>query len=317
MARIQISKNLINSIASQDNQDYLEKVQNTLTGVLSASVNELSEKLSCVTKNNVVLQPINEVLNGAFCDNSTFVYLLGVENAQLEISTAKKSNYWAELWRRFKYAWANRRKKKKNKKKKIDAQENKVEIKDISKYSIYDLTQDFQQAIANNLSETSIIYSSANQILILGKDDFGSNTKIKIYVVSKNEKYFRYYAGRRKGYIDIDVTSRCDMINQKIQKVGHDFILILKILNVLFYNANGRLPNQIFMESILYSIPDELYNGDDIHSIFVKIINYLSIKTIKNIMSINNNDKTIFTDEICGEETYAFIKMMNFIANND
>ncbi len=317
MAKVQISKNLINSIASQNNEIYLERTQNLVRSVVSASVEELAEKVSYVTKNNVVLQPVNELLSGAFCDNSQFVYFLGIENAQLELNTAKKTNFWRELWQRFKLAWQNRRKRRKKKKKKDD----KVEVdnskpQDMSKYSIYDLGVDFQKAVSNQLSATSLIYLNGNEILILGKEDFGANTKIKIYLVNSNESLFRYYAGKRKGFIDIDLNARCEALNTKIKNAGENFIKILKIFNVLFYNANNRLPNQVYMESVLCSVPDELFEGEDIYKAFVKVVNYLSIKTIKNTPSINNPEKTIFTDSVCGEETYGFTRMMEFISNN-
>lgn len=317
MAKIKVSKSLIESIASQDNNVYIEKTQNLIRNVISASVQELSEKVSYVTNNNVVLQPVNELLNGAMCDNSQFVYFLGIENAQLELNTAQKTNFWRQLAQRLKFAWKNRRNKKKKKKKANLSELEVSDNQDMEKYAIYDLTCDLQKSIANQLSETSIIYSSNNQLLILGKDDFGSNTKIKIYIVNNNADVYRFYAGKRKGFIDININARCDALNEKINLIGDNFITILKILNVIFYNANGRIANQVFMESVLYSVPNEIFEGDDIYKVFIKIINYLSIKTIKNTMSINNHEKTIFSDEICGNETFAFTKMMDFLSQHD
>lgn len=317
MAKIQITRNLINSIASQNNEIYLEKTQNLVRNVVSDSVENLAEKVSYVTKNNVVLQPVNELLNGAFCDNSQFVYFLGIENAQLELNTAKKTNFWRELLQRFKFAWKNRRKRK-NKKKKADINDvESTKPQDINKYSIFDLGVDFQKALSNQLSSTSLIYLSGNEILILGKEDFGANTKIKIYLVNSNENLFRFYAGKRKGFIDIDLNARCEALNSKIKNSGENFIKILKILNVIFYNANNRLPNQVYMESVLCNVPDELFEGEDIYKVFVKVVNYLSIKTIKNTPSINNREKTIFTDIVCGEETFGFTKMMEFISQHE
>lgn len=320
MAKITLSKNLVNSIASQNNEVYIEKTQNLVKEIVSASVSYLTEKVSYVTNNNVVLQPVNELLTGGFCDNSQFIYFLGVENAQLEINTSKSTDFWRNFLQRFKTAWANRRKKKPRKKKKKKAEAVEKELQkpqDMAKYSIYSLTADFQQALANQVSETTIIYLNSNQISIVGKDDFGANTKIIIYLVNYNSEVFRYYAGKKKGFIDININERCNALNSKIESVGEDFITILKIFNMLFYNSNNRLPNQVFMESVLCSVPEELFKGEDIYSIFVKIVNFLSIKTIKNISSINNPAKTIFTDEICGSDAYGFTKMMEFISQHD
>lgn len=318
MAKITLSKNLINSIASQNNEVYIEKTQSLVKEIVSASITNLTEKISYVTDKNVVLQPVNELLSGAFCDNSQFIYFLGIENAQLEINTSKSTDFWRNFLQRFKTAWANRKKKKSRRKKKKKTEEKEIQNpQDMAKYSIYSLTADFQQALANQVSETTIIYLNSNQISIVGKDDFGANTKIKIYLVNYNSEVFRYYAGKKKGFIDININNRCNALNLKIEKTGEEFITILKIFNMLFYNSNNRLPNQVFMESILYSVPDELFKGEDIYGIFVKIVNFLSIKTIKNISSINNPAKTIFTDEICGADAYGFTKMMDFISQHD
>lgn len=319
MSKIKISKSLINSIATQNNNVYLEKTHDLVKEVVSASVLSLTEKLSYVTTNNVVLQPVNELLSGAFCDNSEFVYFLGIENAQLELNTAKSTNFWSKIAQRFKYAWENRRKKKRKKrKKKKSVEENEPQKpQKMENYSIYNLAVDFQSALANQLSETSIVYLNSNLITLIGKEDFGANTKIKLYVVNCNDEVFRYYAGKRRGFIDVNLTSRCDQINNKIKDAGENFITILKIFNVLFYNANSRLPNQVFMESVLFNVPNELFKGEDIYNVFVKIVNFLSIRTIKNTPSINNLDKSIFSDEICGEETYGFTKMMSFISQHD
>lgn len=318
MAKIKISKSLINTIASQNNEIFLQKTQDMVKNIVSASVEELAGKVSYVTINNVVFQPVNELLSGAFCDNSQFVYFLGVENAQLELNTAKKTNFWRKFWQKFKSAWSNRWKRHKKKKKKNDDSEIAItKPADMSNYSIYNLAQDLQLALANQLTETSLVYLNGNEILILGKEDFGTNTKIKIYVVSNNEEVFKFYAGQRKGFIDVNINARCDALNKKLATCGENFIKMLKIFNTLYYNANGSLPNQVYMESVLCNIPDDLFVGEEIYKVFVKIVNYISIKTIKDTKSINNPTKTIFSDIVCGNSTYGFTKMMNFISEHE
>lgn len=320
MAVINVSKDLINNIANQENKKFIKSTTKLVNQIISASIKDLSEKISFVSMKNVVLQPANELISGAFIDNSNFVYFLGVENYQLEINTSKKIPFWQNFKERLKLAWINRkriykRKKKHHKSKRNDNlhQNNIAKSFDINKYTIYNLTEDIQNTIINYLSETSMVYLNNNILQIIGKDDFGSNTKIIIYVLSYDGNYFKYFAGKKKGYINININNRLKILSEKYSSIGDNFINILKIFNSLYYNTNGNNCNQIFIESILCSVPEDLFYGDDIYKIFVKIVNHLSIKPLREVKSINDSNLTIIKDEVCGNCILGFNKMMNKI----
>ncbi len=319
MSNVNISKDIINNIANQENKKFVKNINKLIMQLVNDSMQDLSNSISFISAKNVVLQPINELVSGAFIDASNFVYLLGIENIQLELNTAKKMSFLRNLKERFKYAWQNRKliykrrkKHRKKSKKELEKIEEKKEV-DFNNYTIYSLAEDLQNSIVNYLSETSMVYLNGNLLQIIGKDDFGSNTKIFIYVVSYDGTNYKYYAGKKKGYININVNGRVDKLSSKMQTAGENFIKILKILNTLYYNTNGYMCNQIFMESILCSVPEDLFFGLDIYNVFVKIINYLSITSFKNIKSINNYDLTIFNDVVCGNCMLGFNKMMNKI----
>lgn len=319
MPKLQITKELINSIVNQKNTKFVKTVNKRVNEVLSLAVDNLSSQISYINLKNVLLQPVNELVTNAFVDNSNFVYFLGINNAQLEMNTAHKMNFWKNFKERFKYAWKNRKdfgkRKRKRRKKKLKYEEEKQkDIKiDPSKYSIYNLAEDMQNSICNYLYETSMISCVDNCLQIVGKDDFGTNTSIIIYLVHMNETGFKYYAGFKKGFIDVNVNKRIENVNQKINLVGENYVKILKVFNTLFYNVNGYMPNQVFMESILNYCPNELYESDDIFKVYLKIVNYLSLKTIRNIKSINNEAETIHEDKICGNCGIGFNKMLEMI----
>lgn len=319
MPKLQITRELINSIANQDNKKYLKNINKKVNEILALSIDNLSNKVSYINLKNVVLQPVNELINNSFVDNSSCAYFLGIENAQLELNTSRKMNFWRNFKERLKFAWANRklfnRRKRKKRKKRFKTEENvqsKVKF-DPSKYSIYDLAEDFQYSLSNYLQDTTIITLSDNLIKIVGREDFGSNTDILIYLVNSNDNVFKYYAGKRKSFIEIDISKRVEKINEKINSVGDNFIKMLKVLNVLFYNINGFMPNQVYIESILYSCPNDLFDSIDIYNVYIKIMNYLSLKTVRNIKSINDENKTINEDIVCGNCGIAFNKMLNNI----
>ncbi len=316
MAKIEVSKELINNIANQENKKYIKQINKIVNSLVAESVAKLSEKISYISIKNVVLQPANELVTGAIIDNSLLVYFLGVNSPQLQLNTQQKTNVWKNFKERLKWAWQNRKtilKKRRRKRKKKKELERMEHFKfDPTKYNIYNLTEDMQYAMANFLTETSLIYLNNNKLEIIGKDDFGANTKIVIYLVSYDNVNFKYFAGKKKGFIDINFDKRIEVLQNKINEVGENFIKMLKIFNYLFYNANSYGANQIFMESVLCSIPNELYDGQDIYKVFMKIVNYISIKSLKDVKSITN-DKSIFKDITCQNNGIGFNKMMSTI----
>ena len=79
MAKIQITQELINSIVKQDHSKYLKNINKMVNKVLSLSVESLARKVSYINLKNVVLQPVNELLNNGFVDNSKCIYFLGID----------------------------------------------------------------------------------------------------------------------------------------------------------------------------------------------------------------------------------------------
>lgn len=316
MASLNVSKDMIINIAEQENKKYIKLTNQLVNNVLALAIEDLSQKISFISIKNAILQPANELVSGGFIDGSNFVYLLGIKNVQLELNTSRKLPFLQNLKERFKWAWANRKplfyRKRKRKKRKKDTTDSVQNIKfDVNKYSIYNLAEDLQKAIANHISETSIISLNGNILKLIGKDDFGANTKIVVYVVSFDGVNYKFYAGKKRGYINLDINKRVDKLNKKISLVGENFIKILKIFNALYFNTNGTMCNQIFLESILCSCPDELYEGDDIYKAFVKLVNHISFNPLKEIKSINNDELSIYEDIVCGDCVVGFRKMLN------
>ena len=316
MASLNVSKDMIINIAEQENKKYIKLTNQLVNNILALAIEDLSQKISFISIKNAILQPANELVSGGFIDGSNFVYLLGIKNVQLELNTSRKLPFLQNLKERFKWAWANRKplfyRKRKRKKRKKDTTDSVQNIKfDVNKYSIYNLAEDLQKAIANHISETSIISLNGNILKLIGKDDFGANTKIVVYVVSFDGVNYKFYAGKKRGYINLDINKRVDKLNKKISLVGENFIKILKIFNALYFNTNGTMCNQIFLESILCSCPDELYEGEDIYKAFVKLVNHISFNPLKEIKSINNDELSIYEDIVCGDCVVGFRKMLN------
>lgn len=313
-----IDKQLIESIVRKKNDEYIDKVSEKVNLIVSNAIDDLSHQISYINLDNVIFQPVNELLNGAFTDNSKFVYFLGIDSAQLELNTLKSTNFWKELKNTIIYAWQHRntrraRRKEKKRKKKEAENSNLATVYDFdpSKYNIYKACEDLQTAIAKFSALTSIVYLENNRLRVVGKEDYGANTQIIIYPVIYNGENYKYYAGRRKGFVEVDINSRIEKLSAKFQKTGESLIDMIKVFNVLYFYANKTMPNQIFIESILCSCPDELFKGDDAYTIFVKIINYLTMTSIKNVKSLTNPNKTIFTDPLSASSGLGYEKFIN------
>ncbi len=314
MATVKITKELITSVANQDKDQFVDDTNEKVNSLLSSAIDSLSKKVSYISLENVILQPINELLNGAFVDNSSFSYILAINNPQLELNTYKKINFWRNFKERFKYAWKNRKKNKKKRfrfKRKRKQEEVKEVRFDPTRYNIYDMAEDLQNSLLPFLSETTLVNLQDNVIRIYGKEDFGVNTAIVLYLANYNTaNVFKYYRGRKKGFIDINLENRISNLRKKMKATGKNFTKILKIFNTIFYNINNFMPNQIYIESVLCFCPNELFKGKDIYKIFMKLINYITIKGVRNIPSINDETKTIYNDEVCGNTGIAFAKML-------
>ena len=104
MAKLKISKELITNIAEQENLKYINTISKKTNQILSVALKKMSTQVSYLTMDNIVLQPVNELMSGAFVDNSSFVYFLGIKNAQLEMNTGRKTPIWQSIKERLKYA---------------------------------------------------------------------------------------------------------------------------------------------------------------------------------------------------------------------
>ncbi len=315
MTKFQVTSGLIKSFANQDNNKYVKKVNKIVNSVLAQSIDSLSHSVSYINLKNVVLQPVNELLNGGFVDNSSYVYLLGVNNAQLDINTSRQTNFLKNIKNRLYYAWKNRRKTRKKhrfRKRRHEEKENK-EVFDPAKYNIYNLTADLQNSIINFISETSLVELQDNCLRIRGKDDFGSSADIVIYLTLHVDNVFKFFIPNKRYFVQIDINNRIAKLEKKIEAAGDNFIKMIKVFNALYYNINGYMPNQTYIESVLCYCPENLFKASDIYKVYLKIINYLSLTTLRNIPSINDSTLNINEDDVCGHCGIGFSKILKTI----
>ena len=290
-----ISKSLIESIANSDYAEFAENTEAKVSTLVSLAVEDMAFSIPFVSTQKCILQPVNETFNGAVTAESEFMYFLGFDSPQIEINCLQK-------------------KKKKRKKGQKQEQVPQYEF-DTEKYNIDSLKDDLQKAFVKNLTTTSIVYNQDRCLRVIGRDEFGPKTQIFIYpcLYDSSDGTYKFLISRKKGFYKINFTKRAELINQKIDAVGVNYIKMLKILNTLFRTSSkySYAPNQIFLESLLYGVPDEFYVGDSIYDVFIKIVNYLNLTDVSNFKSILNPEITISQDKATKSNQIAFTRFLN------
>ena len=294
-----ISRKLIESIAEENVGEFAESIEEKVKMICSTAINELSLSVSYVNIDKTLLQPVNENFNGSLSAESEYIYFLAIESPQIEINCLQYNDWWKKLKERIVFAWnASKKKKKRKKKGKQEETENPYNFQ-AEKYNLDKFTDDLQIAISHCLTEMSIVYRQERSLKIIGIDDFGPNTKIIIYPVLLEDDEYKIFISKRKGFYKINFENREKFVSDKFERVGNNFVKMIKILNALIRNSTRAYvrPNQIYVESLLYNTPDELFEGENIYDVFLKVINYLNISNTSQFRSILNPDKKLSEDK--------------------
>lgn len=311
-----ISKKLIEAIAKSENEQFAEETENKVAALVSLAVEDLSKTVPFISVQSCMLQPVNETFNGAITPDSEFVYFLGFESPQIELNCMQYNDGWKKFKERLIYAWnVSKRKKRKKRRKKGEAEELSniaYEFQDAEKYNLDALKEDLQKAFVKNLTTTSIVYNQERFLRVIGRDEFGSKTQIFIYPCIMDGNDFKFFLSRKKGFYTINFENRVKFINEKMGAVGENFLSMIKILNTMFRNTRGNsMPNQIFIESLLYNTPNELFKGNDIYEVFIKIVNFLNLTDVSQFKSILNPELKISEDKATKSNQLAFVKFLN------
>ncbi len=291
-----LSKDLIEGLRDSTNVEFVDNLNYTIFALVDQTLKELSSKSSFIQPDKAYFTPVNEIYLHAMTSQSEFTYFLGIANTEIELNSLDKKHYFKNLWKRFVRAWKMSRKKKKKKRKKQDVEPTATVTKD--KYTIDELKNDFVYYLSNLISTSSIIYEYEDHISIIGKEDFGTNVRINIYITMYDEKngIFKMYNERKNRYYDVDLNERFKNLNNKIENC-ENFVNIIKIFNSLYARVYNKVPNQILIESLVFNCPDILFEHD-VYQTFLNVSNYIRMTDTDAIRSICNNSKSIFKEKL-------------------
>jgi len=311
----QLNRDLVEGISESSNQEFSAKVNQFVYDLVSNAINDVSAKSPFIRPEKCVLIPVNESYTGAFSQLSEYSYFLGVDNIQIELNSKTKKNYLKYLWKEFKSAWRIGRKKRKKKRKK-NKEDEKSAIISIDKYKLSDLRSDLASKMADYLQESSIIYSNSNYLSLIGKDDFGTNVKVNVFVCCYDSKtnIFKVYNESKNKYFSVDFGQRFENLDAKTESIGENFANMIKIVNALYSKAYNKIPNQILVESLLINCPKKLYVAD-IYQTFINVTNYIRLSDPKSFKSVCDLSKNIFEEVLITKTSsqVEFVKIINML----
>ena len=308
-----ITRKLVENIAYNDSLEFSDNINKKVNNLLSLAIDELSKVNPYINLDACGIQPINETFNGAYIPGSNYEYFIGFASPQIELNSLTYSNWWSKFKKKFKEAWiSSSRRLSKNRAKRIKAGivEEKNIVYGYEKYTIENLLEDLQDACVNYLSSGTIVYRNSRYLKIIGKEEFGANTQIIIHSVIAEDSEYKYFISKKKGFKSYDFTNRAILNNAKFEKLGDNYLYILKLMNHLLREFTKMPTNQYFLESLVYNLPEEFVKGNDIYKNFIKIINFLRSTDISDYTSIMDPSKTIFTEENSANYGYNYSKFL-------
>ena len=291
-----LNKDLIEGLRDSTNVEFVDNLNYATFALVNQALIDLSNKSSYIQPEKAYLTPVNEIYLHAMTSQSEYTYFLGIANTEIELNSLDKKHYFKNLWKRFVRAFKMSRKKKKKKRKDKEITPTVSVTKE--KYTIDELKNDFIYYLSNLISTSSIIYEYEDHISIIGKEEFGTNVKINIYITMYDEKngIFKMYNARKNRYYKVDLNERFKNLDKKISTC-ENFVNVVKIYNSLYSKAYNKVPNQILIESLVFNCPDILFEHD-VYQTFLNVSNYIRMTDTDALRSICNNSKSVFKEKL-------------------
>lgn len=306
-----ISKDLINNFSQELNLT-------AFNNAYSLAVYHIDQAMNNIMGHNAFIQDYqilvaNEVFSGVECTSSSLDLFLCLNAKQLEINFEQDKIYnvkqsFKNFFKRFKENFTIL-KRKKNSAKKLQKAEKKI-LQD-EKYNIKTFYNDFQIQLCKTLYTTTKTSLNKLGLKILQGDEFG--IEVNIYpVFNYEEDLLKMYNTKNKKQIIINFNDRFTNYNNFNILTDDQFKTQIRIFNNVFYNMFNFVPNQIFIESLLYCVPVKLYTNN-CYGTTINIVNYLKNCEIQKINSICNKYINVYDEPLNTtnlETAYKFIKAL-------
>lgn len=296
------------------NYEIIEENYSRLLEILSSVMSDLSKRNAVINPDAEVL-PINEFASGAITPISNLDVFLVIKSPQIELNTVKiTKNKFRSFWERLKLAWKRSRIKKKRKRrnKKLNDQTTLTsQIK--GKYDINDLCLDLVNNISNYITPLTIV-SLTNAIVNIIGDDF--TFPVNIFPAIKKGNVYSVYNKILNKFYDYDFTQRFENLRRVAFGKEEKVLNLIKIYNMLYFNLYNKHLYQPFVESLIYNLPENTFDSDDIYEIFIRSINFLNNARWQDCVSILDNTLPMFKDQRLNMNLYETLDFIKNVKNN-
>ena len=296
---IKIDKSTIKNFAESKNDETALLGLNFATSLIENALSDIANRNPYVSANSEIF-PVGAFFSGTVLPSSTIELFVVISSPQIELNTHKLfKNKWKNFKERLKYAWKNRKKKKRKKKKK-GSEVAPVNLYETHKedYNLAYFTRDFVHALAKEITQDDIVFSSGGVIIVQGKN---VPYRIKIHpVIKKEDGKFLFYAPNKKALQEYNFDSYFENIEALVnQDFAEKFIELVLVFKGLYEHLMQDVTKGFFIESLVANLPYSAFESDDVFENFVFSANYLINQQINKLFSIASPDKQIFKDELC------------------
>lgn len=274
-----------------------QNAYNLICQHIQDTLNVIKQRNHYITEYNIYVA--NEAFTGQEHFATTLDLFIVFNAVQIEVNYNNKpknklKKHLKDFWRLFKnnfIIFGSKKKKKARQQKELERQV--VSLKDYDVETLYyDLTMNLTKVLFNK----SAIKIFDNKITVVGEDEFG--VEINIYpVFYVSDETFKLYNISSQKHLLINFHERFNNITVKNLSTKDKFSEQIRIFNNLYWNFVKQNPNQIFIESLLFSCPNELYVDNKIDCT-LNLVNYLKNTSLQKLVSICNENIKLFDEPL-------------------
>lgn len=308
-----LTKNIIEEFAGDVDETSFYNSYNIINDVITKALENIKQRNPYINKYQITIA--NEIFDKTeFCASTLDLFVV-FDALQIELnSNKKKKNAFLKnlklFFKEFKNNFSLFNSKKKKQKKNIKEIEKKSLV--LNEYDVKMLYQDLMVQMSTFLNEKTNLHLKNNKITISNEDDIG--IEINVYCVFKiSDTSCKLYNIQNNSSIIIDYRYRFENFSIKNSQTNYMFEKQVKIFNNLYWNTIKQKPNQIFIESLLYNCPNDLFNNDNFDTT-INLVNYLKNSTMQNLFSICDENLSLFKEylnTVSFDMAYKFLNMLN------
>lgn len=301
-------------------KEFAKSVDNSSFNQAYSKVNQyINDALSIIKNRNPYINNYDIfIANEAFSDAEFYASTLDIfivfNAVQIELNQEKnKENKFIKsikyFWQSFQDNFFIFRSKKRKNNKYLKKVEKKAML--LEKYNVTTLYNDILVQLSKQMYNKTELYINSNKITIIGEEEFG--LPINIYpVFYVDEEKFKLYNIKTDKNIIIDFKDRFQNVEIKNLQTNDNYINQIRIFNNIYWNIFKQKPNQIFIESLVFSCPNNLFVNDVVETT-INLVNYIKNNTMQNLKSICDETIDLFNEQLNTVDYQSALKFINKI----